>query len=68
MCWLEVDGPEAGACSCAFEDDGLVVDDVDMVGREEGDATMIAENANGEKAVSEVRDVMRDSSCDWEHC
>jgi hypothetical protein len=39
-----------------------------MVGREEGDATVIAENANGEKAVTEVREVMRDSSCDWEHC
>jgi hypothetical protein len=33
-----------------------------MVGREEGDATVVAENANGEKTVSEVRDVMRDSS------
>jgi hypothetical protein len=45
----KVDGPEAGACSCAFEDDGLVVDDVDMVGREEGNATMVAEYANGQR-------------------
>jgi hypothetical protein len=67
LCTWKVDGPEAGACSCAFEDDGLVVDDVDMVGREEGNATVVAEYANGQQTVSEVRDVVRDSSSDWEH-
>jgi hypothetical protein len=62
LCSWKVDGPEAGACSCAFEDDGLVVDDVDMVGREEGNATVVAEYADGEKTVFEVRDVVRNSS------